>query len=262
MRGVLHIHSDFSHDGKHSIAEIAAWARGEALDFVVLTEHDRTFSQTKFEDLVAECQAQSREVLIIPGIEYSFSCEGRWIHTNVVGIDRFLDNDTDFEKLSTFLDDVHARGGVSILNHPGNVMHLVSDDLLARFDLFEGWNTGHDHRYAPRSRILKLRGRCRGRESCIASSDIHALPEDDYVVLHLTDYEGEADERRIVSTLGRGLVYAVYRRWTVMSSGRVSTRRAWMRLLPTISTLHERAVDVLRIAAHALDYQPPHKLAR
>lgn len=262
MKGIVHMHSDFSYDGVDSIADIAAWARSKKLDFIALTEHDYGFDQEKYEKFSAECAAQSNGVLIMPGIEYSFTRDGLWLHTNILGIDQFLDNDTRFEKLPAFLDDVRARGGISILNHPANVIHLVSDELLAKFDLFELWNTKYDHDYAPNYRNLKILKRSRVDQFCIATSDIHQIPDGDFVLLDLSGCHDDPGEREILSALQQGRVTAKYRDWTIMSSGEIRFRSGWQRMLPLVSTSHKVVYDCLRSVARAVNYKPSKKLVR
>ena len=38
--GVIHLHSDYSHDGRTSILEIVEVTRANGIDFVMLTDHD------------------------------------------------------------------------------------------------------------------------------------------------------------------------------------------------------------------------------
>ena len=71
-KGLLHFHSNFSYDGHNSIQEIAKWRKTEKIDFIILTEHDNDFDNQKFENYVNECEKHSKNIILVPGIEYSF----------------------------------------------------------------------------------------------------------------------------------------------------------------------------------------------
>jgi hypothetical protein len=65
VAGDLHVHSRESGDASPSLAEVAAFARGRGLDFVVLTEHN-TASAASW---IGATQDTEPDLLLVPGIE-------------------------------------------------------------------------------------------------------------------------------------------------------------------------------------------------
>jgi hypothetical protein len=103
--GVFHVHSDQSHDSDLALADIVAAAERNALDFVVLTDHNQQYAGP----LVRE------GVTLLSSAELSTP----FGHLIQLGADRVLP-----EEARSGLD-VHARvkerGGSPIIAHPGDV---------------------------------------------------------------------------------------------------------------------------------------------
>ncbi len=110
--GDMHVHSLESGDARPSISEITAFARGRGLDFIAFSEHN-TLSGL---DFFVDAQARSREVLLVPSVEYTTYAG----HMNVFGVSRLppfwlgLEGAT-FEGAVT---DFAAQGAVPTINHP------------------------------------------------------------------------------------------------------------------------------------------------
>jgi hypothetical protein len=77
LRGAVHVHTDRSHDGRGSLAEVAGAAREAGLDFIVVTDHDREPLPPQVVD----------GVLIVPGAERSTS-EGHRLELGPEGAQR------------------------------------------------------------------------------------------------------------------------------------------------------------------------------
>ena len=58
LRGVAHVHSTYSYDGCHRLADLAAFFRAERLDFVLMSEHNRGLTDERVAAFVAECAAR------------------------------------------------------------------------------------------------------------------------------------------------------------------------------------------------------------
>lgn len=264
MKGIYHIHSEFSYDAVNSVRDIYDWAKGQGLDFVMITEHDNDFDQDKFERFVAECDAvDDDDVRLIPGIEYSFYKEKKWIHVGVLGVPFFIKNDTKFDNLSSFLDKVKAEGGMSVLNHPIDYFYLIPDELLGKFDFIELWNTKYDHFYAPNLKNLRMRSHPAFNNWFIASSDIHAVPHARFVTVEL---EGSDDsfgsDAAIINAMKKGLFSCSFEDWKVSSKGLLQTRHARQKILPLLSYCHNTIYKLLRWVVRKLHYKPPPALVR
>ena len=69
LRGIVHVHSNYSYDGHNSLEEIARYARTRGYHFVGMTEHSDTFDRSRMRDYVQDCARMSTsECLLIPGI--------------------------------------------------------------------------------------------------------------------------------------------------------------------------------------------------
>ncbi|MBM7115391.1 CehA/McbA family metallohydrolase [Archangium primigenium] len=109
--GDLHVHSRESGDARPPLDEIATFARGRGLDFVVLSEHNTTSTL----DFLGDAQARHPGVLLVPGIEYT-TYQG---HANALGATGYVRPRVN-EGLS--LDEAvaafRAQGALFSINHP------------------------------------------------------------------------------------------------------------------------------------------------
>src|ERR1700722_18160063 len=70
VKGALHIHSQLSHDGTMTIAELASWYRGKGYQFLAMGEHAEDLNEAKVQMLVDQSNQHSNEAFrVIPGIE-------------------------------------------------------------------------------------------------------------------------------------------------------------------------------------------------
>ena len=112
LKGIIHVHSNLSYDGQHSLEEIAQYAKKCGYGFVGMTEHSDTFDNDKMSDFVNECRRLSNsELLVIPGVE--FTCENK-LHLLGLGIEHF----TDVKDPISVARFIRAQGGLAIVSHP------------------------------------------------------------------------------------------------------------------------------------------------
>lgn len=110
-----HIHSMWSYDGRCELDEVARFFACRGCDALFMTEHDRGFSQERFDAYRAACEHAGRAngILVVPGIEYSDS--ENVVHVLTWGLQRFLG--TSLPTLG-LLRQVQDLGGVSVMAHP------------------------------------------------------------------------------------------------------------------------------------------------
>jgi hypothetical protein len=109
--GDLHVHSRESGDARAPLDEIARYARGRGLDFVVLTEHNTPSTL----DFLVEAQARHPELLLVPGIEYT-TYSG---HANALGATAYVSPRVgEGLSLKEAVDAFHAQGALFSINHP------------------------------------------------------------------------------------------------------------------------------------------------
>lgn len=170
--GVLHVHSTYS-DGALSLAEIVEWARGEALDFVCVTDHSGRARGKRLEELCEECDRLSGDVLLLPGVE--FEHRGRHVLT-IAPVDCLLTL-TD-EVAVEEPEAVREGGGLTIWAHPSLTFDLsLRAGIDAPYDGWEVWNLRMDGRM-PCLPVAALRERVARQRPLMAFAglDLHKLP--------------------------------------------------------------------------------------
>ena len=148
-----HIHSDWSYDGKWSLPALAATFGLRGYRVLMVTDHDRGFTESRrLEHREACAQASSENVLVLPGIEYSDA--NNIVHVLVWGSVPFLGEGLPTTEL---LEAVKASNGVAVLAHPSRRQAWrLFDPAWADYLLgIEVWNRKSDG-WAPGSAALRL----------------------------------------------------------------------------------------------------------
>jgi hypothetical protein len=137
-----HMHSEWSYDGSWSLDRLRDKFDRRGCRILMMTEHDRGFSASRWEQYRAACAAASSEsVLVMPGIEYSDAAN--CTHILVWGNIPFLGEGLP---TSQVLEAVRACDGVAVLAHPGRKQAWKrfepgwADKLLG----IEVWNRKYD----------------------------------------------------------------------------------------------------------------------
>ncbi len=181
-RGIVHVHSSYSYDGRHSVSEIAAAARRRGLGFVCLTDHSDTLDAAKTAELVRTCAAASSpECLVIPGIE--FTCRDG-LHVLGIGVREFC-AETDPHAVVSF---IRLQGGLAVLAHPSRRPYPIPGGLFECLDGIEVWNCTYDGRFFPNPRSLALYTRARAENPGLVAffgMDMHRLSNLHATVVHL-----------------------------------------------------------------------------
>lgn len=114
ISAACHIHSNWSYDGKWKLSELAAEFGSRGYRVVMMTEHDRGFSESRRQELWAACaKASSKDLLMLPGIEYSDA--NNTVHVLVWGPVPFVGENVPTAEL---LKAVKSANGVAVLAHP------------------------------------------------------------------------------------------------------------------------------------------------
>lgn len=110
--GDFHVHSRESGDAEPTLDEIADFARGRGLDFVMISDHNTTSQLT----LYADAQARHPDVLFVPGAEVTTYAG----HFNALGATQFIEHRIGLPgtAIEAAVADVHANGGLVSINHP------------------------------------------------------------------------------------------------------------------------------------------------
>ena len=172
LAGDFHSHTVLSHDvwggpdDDNTSAQDAytlGWSAGEqithaevrGLDFLAITDHNRT-------DALRLPEYRSDKLSLLPGYEHSLWGGHAGVFmpdvASLADIVKDSDGSTGFQgdaAVARFLDAVHARGGIAVLNHPfyGNsgqgeaIAWKYGNDVSALFDAIEVWNIGWPARH-------------------------------------------------------------------------------------------------------------------
>lgn len=215
LRGMAHVHSRWSYDGCHDLDEIVARASRRRLDFVLMSEHNRTLTDETMAAFVAQCDALTRtsDVLVVPGIE----CEATPDYVHVLGYGvRTLIRD---RRAGAIAAGVRAAGGFPVLAHPvyRDAAAHVSVAELTELGGWEVWNGKADGPWYPGTdavrRLMQLQ-----REGAqlvpMAGADLHRLEADPNLLLEVTCEARTADEilgalrRRAYRVVGAAFSFA------------------------------------------------------
>lgn len=148
--GIVHVHSDCSYDGKHSLEALVQEAKRRGYRFLGMSEHSDTLDPEKVKEFVANCdRLSSSDCLVMPGIE--FTCEGN-LHLLGFGV-RDWCSSTDPVEVSRF---IHAQGGIAVVAHPRRYDYRIPSGLVPELDGIEVWNAAYDGRFIPDTSSLKL----------------------------------------------------------------------------------------------------------
>jgi hypothetical protein len=137
-----HVHSDWSYDAKWPLRSLADAFAERGYRVVMMTEHDRGFSEARrIEHREACAQASSASLLLVPGIEYSDA--SNTVHVLVWGPVPFLGEGVPTGEL---LREVSRFGGIAVLAHPSRRQAWkVYDPAWAAYLLgVEVWNRKTD----------------------------------------------------------------------------------------------------------------------
>ena len=199
LRGIVHVHSHYSYDGKNSLQEIGQAARGIGLDFVCMTEHSDTFDPNKMSNFVKECEAlSSPEFLMIPGIE--FTCHDT-LHLLGIGIRSYISS-SDPVEVNGF---IQQNGGLSVVAHPMRRKYQMPPALLSVVNGIEIWNVVYDGRYFPNVMALDLYLKAKISNPGLVAflgRDLHRLRNFHQSSIRLEN--SELDERKILNALRMG----------------------------------------------------------
>jgi hypothetical protein len=137
-----HVHSSWSYDGSWDIDALVETFGQRGHRVLMMTEHDRGFSQSRYEEYRAVCaRATTSDVFVLPGLEYS-DPDNR-VHVLVWGPVPFLGENLPTEVL---LEAVADCGGVAVLAHPARrgAWECFKPEWGERLTGIEAWNRKYD----------------------------------------------------------------------------------------------------------------------
>ena len=141
LKGISHVHSTFSFDGKVEIDKVHEFFAHRGFDFVLLSEHIETLDLPRMQEIYDACaRVSTAQCLLIPGIEIDE------LHILIFGIAR----PSAYDDLESFTRNCHAGGSLIVLSHPVKIRKGIPAAVLPLLAGVEVWNTRYDGRRSPR----------------------------------------------------------------------------------------------------------------
>jgi predicted metal-dependent phosphoesterase TrpH len=149
IKGIVHIHSTYSYDGKESLASLKEFLQKEGITFCCLTEHTDFLTVEQAQMFVQECRALSgSQFVFIPGFEVPY----KDAHILLIGTEAFLGQKADAQMLRQWSE----RAQLTILAHPVRNRFAVDETMGEVIDGIEIWNQQYDGKKVPRPRAAQL----------------------------------------------------------------------------------------------------------
>jgi hypothetical protein len=155
IRAAVHVHSDWSYDGRWSLEGLAAELKRRGYDAMLTAEHDRAFDQKRWLTYRRACAAVTARVgiLAVPGIEYSDP--ENVVHVPVWG--KSLPFLGEGRRTADLIAEAAEAGAVPVLAHPERqgAWRRVERQSVERLVGIEVWNRKY-HGWAPGALASKL----------------------------------------------------------------------------------------------------------
>lgn len=147
IRGAIHLHSTFSHDGTLTVAELAALYIRNNYQFIAITEHAEDIDEQSASRLLDQCLEHSHgQFCVIPGTE--FSC-GEFHMLGIATVTR-----TRQANALAAIETIHRCGGIAVLAHPKLFNWNCPPSILRMIDAVEIWNVNYDGKFLPSTKAL------------------------------------------------------------------------------------------------------------
>ena len=150
--GIVHVHSDYSHDGRDSLEELRAACEGRGIGFVGMTDHAEDFDEATFDRYLEHCDRLSDGVVrIFAGLEFRFvGFPG--LHLLSFGLARWITPTTPAE----FVALATEAAEFTMLAHPLLCRYEIPRVVDEGIDAIEVWNASYNTRYLPDPRAIDL----------------------------------------------------------------------------------------------------------
>jgi hypothetical protein len=197
-RAVAHVHSEWSDDASWTLREIAATFSRLRYQVVLMSEHSRGFTATKWQEYAQACRESSSDRLtLVPGIEYGDA--DNVVHIPVWGDLPFFG---DALPIGALLPQVNDAGGAAIWAHPWRreAWRRFEPSWLRYLTAVEVWNRKYDG-IAPSRDALALARREKLRAA--VALDFHTRRQLFPLTLSL-DLDDSASEGTVFAALRTG----------------------------------------------------------
>jgi len=145
IKGIVHVHSTYSYDGKESLASLKELLMEKGLSFCCLTEHTDEMTMEQAQMLVQECRTLSgSQFVFIPGFEVPY----KDAHILLIGAELFMGQKADAQMLKAWSERAH----LTVLAHPVRNKFTIDEPMLEAINGVEIWNQQYEGKKVPRAR--------------------------------------------------------------------------------------------------------------
>jgi predicted metal-dependent phosphoesterase TrpH len=145
IKGIVHVHSTYSYDGKESLSSLRELLMQKGLSFCFLTEHTDEMTMEKAQMFVQECRSLSgSQFVFIPGFEVPY----KDAHILLIGTEMFMGQKADAQILRAWSERAH----LTVLAHPVRNKFTIDETILSAIDAVEIWNQQYEGKRVPRVR--------------------------------------------------------------------------------------------------------------
>ena len=146
LKGVSHVHTTYSFDGKLTPEELQAFFAARGIQFVLLSEHIESLDAASINSLIAECsRVSNNECVLVPGIEVDE------MNLLIFGIREVR----PYDSIDDLIQICRGQGALLGYAHPVK-KHAVPPAVMEMIEGFEVWNTRYDGKLMPRQSNVVL----------------------------------------------------------------------------------------------------------
>tara|TARA_B100001057_G_C22635373_1_gene866043 strand:+ start:252 stop:974 length:723 start_codon:yes stop_codon:yes gene_type:complete len=147
MKGVIHFHSEYSHDSVNSLDAIIDEAVSNDLDFLILTDHENIEGSIRLKNRVLE---RGLDIIVPVAAEYKTN------YGDVIAA--FINKDIKNMDFNSFVNEVRDQKGIIILPHPfeGHSEERL-EEIVQKVDLVEIYNPRCTHIQDKKAKDLAIK---------------------------------------------------------------------------------------------------------
>lgn len=217
IKGILHVHTNFSYDGKIGIEELRKRARKEKVSFIIIADHAETLLERKnIGKFLQETGNYNSPPFVIPGVEYT--CSPR-VHLLAIGIKGIIEN---YKDPLNVIKNIRREDGLVIWGHYDFKLRRDDVEILKKVDGVEIWNRKYDGKtsFLPyKGRVFKMiRDKYNNNLKMYNGADLHSFSSWSNLFVTMPDVSSSEE---IMKNLRAGN-FKIANRYVCLSAGNFS----------------------------------------
>jgi len=188
LRGITHVHSCYSFDGKLELGQLHELLSMRGYDFALMSEHIEELTADSMARFVSECALLSAKgCVLVPGIEIDA------LHILIYGI---RSAPLAWSSVTDLAEQFVDQGALIVVSHPVKLHGALPASVETGAEGVEVWNSRYDGRTGPRLKSLQLfhaRRKLNARTVAIGGVDLHSASDLSGVHLEVSATEASRD---------------------------------------------------------------------